>query len=128
VLARLGLAKVRKTPPRLAVGAVKPVADDKTLEASIAHRYELMARYAKEMKRAVAGELSRLQAQGGAMRKRRRLRRPRESWLPSSPMRGQNGKHQQPKTRRNDREEDAPGPPVRTADRDRCQAADLCSA
>jgi stearoyl-CoA desaturase (delta-9 desaturase) len=81
VLARLGLANVRKTPPRLAVGAVKPVADDKTLEALIAHRYELMARYAKEMKRAVAGELSRLQAQGGAEADRWHNLRLAKAWL-----------------------------------------------
>ena len=33
-------------PPQLALGAVKPVADDKTLEAIIANRYEVMANYA----------------------------------------------------------------------------------
>jgi stearoyl-CoA desaturase (delta-9 desaturase) len=60
----LGLARVRKTPPRLALGAIKAVADDKTLEAIIANRYEVMARYATELKRAVAGELQRLKAQG----------------------------------------------------------------
>jgi stearoyl-CoA desaturase (delta-9 desaturase) len=49
----VGLAKVRKTPPRLELGAIKPVADDKTLEAIITNRYEVMARYAAEMKRAV---------------------------------------------------------------------------
>jgi hypothetical protein len=46
----LGLAKVRKTPPRLALGAVKAVADGKTLEAIIANRYEVMARYAAELR------------------------------------------------------------------------------
>jgi stearoyl-CoA desaturase (delta-9 desaturase) len=66
VLARFGLAKVRKTPPRMALGAIKPVADDKTLEALIANRYELMAGYAAEMRRAVAAELARLKAQGAA--------------------------------------------------------------
>jgi stearoyl-CoA desaturase (delta-9 desaturase) len=59
-----GLAKVRKTPPRLALGAVKAVADDKTLEAIIANRYEVMARYATELKLAVASELQRLKQQG----------------------------------------------------------------
>ena len=43
----LGLAKVRKTPPQAGAGRVKPVADDKTLEAIIANRYEVMAKYAK---------------------------------------------------------------------------------
>ena len=60
----VGLAKVRKTPPRLELGAVKPVADDKTLEAIIANRYEVMARYAAEMKRAVGSELERLRGEG----------------------------------------------------------------
>ena len=60
----VGLAKVRKTPPRLELGAVKPVADDKTLEAIIANRYEVMARYAAEMKRAVGAELERLRGEG----------------------------------------------------------------
>jgi stearoyl-CoA desaturase (delta-9 desaturase) len=60
----LGMAKVRKTPPRLALGAVKPVADDQTLEAVIANRYEVMARYAAELKRAVGAELERLRREG----------------------------------------------------------------
>ena len=60
----LGLAKVRKTPPRLALGELKPVADGQTLEAVIANRYEVMAGYAKEMRRAVRAELARLKAQG----------------------------------------------------------------
>ena len=60
----LGLAKVRKTPPQLKLGQVRPVADDKTLEAIIANRYEVMAKYATELKRACATELSRMKAQG----------------------------------------------------------------
>jgi stearoyl-CoA desaturase (delta-9 desaturase) len=63
-LEMLGLATVRKTPPKLQLGTVKPVADNKTLEALIANRYEVMAGYAKEMKRACAAELERLKAQG----------------------------------------------------------------
>lgn len=63
-LQALGLAKVRKTPPKLALGEVKALADGKTLEAVIANRYEVMAGYAHEMKRAVAAELERLKAQG----------------------------------------------------------------
>ncbi len=59
-----GLARVRKTPPRLELGAVRPVADDKTLEAVIANRYEVMANYAAEMRRAVGAELERLRREG----------------------------------------------------------------
>ncbi|MBZ8139192.1 acyl-CoA desaturase [Rubrivivax gelatinosus] len=63
-LESIGLARVRKTPPRLALGAIKPVADSQTLEAVIANRYEVMAKYAIEMRRAVRGELARLKEQG----------------------------------------------------------------
>ncbi|RZI79648.1 MAG: acyl-CoA desaturase [Rubrivivax sp.] len=59
-LQRLGLAKVRKVPPRLTLGSVKPVADVKTLEALAAHRYELMASYAREVRLACAAEMRRL--------------------------------------------------------------------
>jgi stearoyl-CoA desaturase (Delta-9 desaturase) len=59
-----GLATVRKTPPKLELGAIKPVADSQTLEALIANRYEVMARYAAELKRAAGSELARLKAQG----------------------------------------------------------------
>ncbi|MDZ5461309.1 fatty acid desaturase [Azohydromonas lata] len=63
-LEMLGLAKVRKTAPQMKLGAVKAVADGKTLEAIIANRYEVMARYGKELKRACATELDHLKAQG----------------------------------------------------------------
>ena len=57
LMQRLGLASVKKTPPKLAWGEVRPVADEKTLEALIANRYELMAGYAKDMRRAFKDEL-----------------------------------------------------------------------
>ena len=63
VLNKLGLAQPKKTPPRLAYGAVRPVADDQTLEALIAHRYEVMASYARHM-RAVFRQQT--EAAGGA--------------------------------------------------------------
>jgi stearoyl-CoA desaturase (delta-9 desaturase) len=59
-----GLAKVRKTPPKLELRDVKPLADGKTLDAIIANRYEVMAKYAAGLKVAVAAELDRLKAQG----------------------------------------------------------------
>ena len=65
-LEMLGLAKVRKTPPLLKLGSVKPVADDKTLEAIIANRYEVMAKYARNLRRASRAEVARLKAEGGA--------------------------------------------------------------
>ena len=63
-LEMIGLAKVRKTPPKLALGSVRAVADSKTLEAIIANRYEVMAKYALELKSACATELERLKVQG----------------------------------------------------------------
>jgi stearoyl-CoA desaturase (delta-9 desaturase) len=60
-LEMLGLASVKKTPPKLAFGDVKPVADEKTLEALIANRYEVMANYARQMRLAVKQDIASLQ-------------------------------------------------------------------
>jgi stearoyl-CoA desaturase (delta-9 desaturase) len=65
-LEMIGLAKVRKTPPQLVLGSVRPVADSETLEAIIANRYEVMANYAKQLRRSCAVELANLKAQGAA--------------------------------------------------------------
>jgi stearoyl-CoA desaturase (delta-9 desaturase) len=62
VLKSLGLASVKKVPPKLQLGNIQPVADEKTLEALIAHRYEVMAGYARELRRAGQAELSALKA------------------------------------------------------------------
>jgi stearoyl-CoA desaturase (delta-9 desaturase) len=63
-LEMLGWAKVRKTVPQLKLGKVKPVADSQTLEAVIANRYEVMAKYAKHLRDACREELARLKAEG----------------------------------------------------------------
>jgi stearoyl-CoA desaturase (delta-9 desaturase) len=63
-LEMIGWAKVRKTVPTLKLGAIKPVADSQTLEAVIANRYEVMAKYAKHLRHACAAELARLKAEG----------------------------------------------------------------
>jgi stearoyl-CoA desaturase (delta-9 desaturase) len=63
-LEMMGLAKVRKTPPMLKLGSIKPVADSKTLEALIANRYEVMAKYARNLRVACATEVKRLKAEG----------------------------------------------------------------
>jgi stearoyl-CoA desaturase (delta-9 desaturase) len=60
----IGWAKVRKTPPMLKLGTIKPVADSKTLEAVIANRYEVMAKYAAHLRSACSAELARLKAEG----------------------------------------------------------------
>ncbi len=61
ILETLGLATVKKTPPKLAFGDVKPQADEKTLEALIANRYEVMAGYARDLREACRQELQSLQ-------------------------------------------------------------------
>lgn len=65
-LEMMGLAKVRKTPPVLKLGSVKPVADDQTLQAIIANRYEVMAKYARNLRHASALEVARLKAEGAS--------------------------------------------------------------
>jgi stearoyl-CoA desaturase (delta-9 desaturase) len=63
-LQALGLATVRKTPPKLALGTVRGQADSRTLEALIANRYEVMAQYAKHVRHVCAGEMAKLRSQG----------------------------------------------------------------
>ena len=61
-LEKVGLATVKKVPPKLQLGTIQPVADEKTLEALIAHRYEVMAGFARELRRAGKAEIEALQA------------------------------------------------------------------
>lgn len=58
----IGWAKVKKIPPRLLLGDVKPVADEKTLEALIANRYEVMATYARGVRQACRDEIAQLKS------------------------------------------------------------------
>ncbi len=53
----VGLAKVKKVPPKLQLGSIQPVADEKTLEALIAHRYEVMAGFARALRDAGKAEV-----------------------------------------------------------------------
>ena len=80
ILETMGWAKVRKTPPKLALGVVR-VADDKTLEALIANRYEVMAGYAKALKGTVGQELAKLKAQGAQGSARWKAMRLAKRWL-----------------------------------------------
>lgn len=64
LLSMAGLAKVKKTPPKLALGDIRPVADEKTLEALIANRYEIMAGYATGLRQAVRDEFQAVKARG----------------------------------------------------------------
>lgn len=54
----LGWAKVRKVPPHLILGETRAQADDRTLEALILNRYEVMARYAKAIQATVKDEFA----------------------------------------------------------------------
>jgi stearoyl-CoA desaturase (delta-9 desaturase) len=80
-LEMLGLAKVRKTPPQLKLGEVRAVADGKTLEAIIANRYEVMAHYALELRRACAAEIERMKAQGMSSTARWKSMNAARRWL-----------------------------------------------
>ena len=77
----LGWAKVRKTAPKLALGDVKPVADSKTLEAVIANRYEVMAKYAQGVRAACAAEMDKVKAQGAQGRARLNELKAARRWL-----------------------------------------------
>jgi stearoyl-CoA desaturase (delta-9 desaturase) len=57
------------------------MADGKTLEAIIANRYEVMAHYAADLKRAVRSEMERLKAQGAAGSARVSDLRVARAWL-----------------------------------------------
>jgi stearoyl-CoA desaturase (Delta-9 desaturase) len=81
VLEMLGLAKVRKTAPQLKLGAVRPVADSQTLEALIANRYEVMAQYAANLRKACADELDRMKQQGAQNTERWNEMRLAQRWL-----------------------------------------------
>ena len=63
----VGLAKVKKTPPKLKRGTFEALATENTLEALIANRYEVMANYAKEMRLACKVELAVLKAKRADM-------------------------------------------------------------
>jgi stearoyl-CoA desaturase (delta-9 desaturase) len=65
LMEKVGLARVKKTPPKLLLGSVRPVADEKTLEALIANRYEVMASYANDLRRACKAEIDTIKARRG---------------------------------------------------------------
>ncbi|QTD46473.1 DesA family fatty acid desaturase [Ottowia testudinis] len=84
ILNKLGLAHPKKTPPRLAYGAVRPVADDQTLEALIAHRYEVMASYARHMRAVFAQQTEAADVSGALRSARRWLHRDAEKVPPAA--------------------------------------------
>ena len=80
LLQRLGWARVRKTPPRWREGPPRTEADEATLEALIAYRYEAMARYARGLRAACHAEVQALKARQAHRDEVARLREVRR-WL-----------------------------------------------
>lgn len=62
ILQVLGLATVRKVAPVPKFTAPRPSVDMQTLQAVIAHRYDLMAAYGKSLAQACSEEIARLRA------------------------------------------------------------------
>ena len=60
ILSALGLAWVKKVPPRPRFTAAKPTVDVETLQSVIANRYDVLAKYAKSLKATYVEELSKL--------------------------------------------------------------------
>jgi stearoyl-CoA desaturase (delta-9 desaturase) len=59
-LAVLGLAQVKRLPPKPRLAVAKAVVDFETLQAVIANRYDVLAKYAKSLKKTYVEELGKL--------------------------------------------------------------------
>jgi stearoyl-CoA desaturase (Delta-9 desaturase) len=64
MLSALKLAKVKKVAPRPRFNMQKAVCDAETLQAVIAHRYEIVTKYARTLKATCAEEITRIRATG----------------------------------------------------------------
>jgi len=62
ILESLGLAQVKKVAPKLRLVADKKHCDLATVQAVVTHRYEVLAKYAKSLRRTCADELRALRA------------------------------------------------------------------
>ncbi len=60
ILELMGLAKVKKTAPKLRLAKAKDECDLETLQAVITHRYEVLAKYAKTLRSIYAEEVGRM--------------------------------------------------------------------
>ena len=60
-LAALGLAKIKRVAPKVRLDAAKTICDIDTLRAVLANRYEVLAKFAKLMKRTYRDEIAHLQ-------------------------------------------------------------------
>ncbi|MDE2047236.1 MAG: fatty acid desaturase [Betaproteobacteria bacterium] len=93
----IGWAKVRKLPPEVRLGDAKPLVDAATLQAVITHRYDVMARYARELKRTTRREIAQLKQQAPhaaseAMHKLQALRASRRWFKHDADMLGEAGR------------------------------------
>ena len=79
ILSALGLANVRRVAPTPKFAPAKPVVDVDTLQAVIAHRYDVMAAFAGSVRRACAEEAKRLRA---SRRSEGELLSAARTWLP----------------------------------------------
>ena len=61
ILELMGLARVKKTAPKLRLAKAKNECDLETLQAVITHRYEVLAKYAKTLRSIYAEEVGRMQ-------------------------------------------------------------------
>ncbi len=59
-MAALGLAKIKRVAPKLRLDTAKTVCDIETLHAVMAHRYEVMAKYATSLKKTYREEIAQL--------------------------------------------------------------------
>lgn len=65
ILELLGLAKARKTIPTPRFGEARKLPDAEMLQALITHRYDVMTRYMRSMKKTCIAEIERLKASEG---------------------------------------------------------------
>ncbi|KVD70332.1 aminotransferase [Burkholderia sp. ABCPW 14] len=79
IMSAFGLAKVKKIAPTPRLAARKTVLDQETLQAVLSNRYEVMARYAKTLKRAYKQELAHLKELGA--REKYQLMRGARKWF-----------------------------------------------
>jgi len=79
MMSMVGLAKVKKVAPTPKLAASKAVVDQDTLQAVLANRYEVMARYGKTLKHAYAQELAKLKEAGA--REKYQLMRGARKWF-----------------------------------------------
>ncbi|HXS52575.1 MAG TPA: fatty acid desaturase [Usitatibacter sp.] len=77
MLRALGLATVRREAPKVKLDPSKFEVDAQTLQAVIAHRYDVMMNYAKSVKRATRLEIASLREKGADCKPLRSIRR----WL-----------------------------------------------